>query len=272
MIYKVSLQNRSHIYQVRYGCGVKREGTILPLIAIAMLALMGMAALAVDIGALALAKAQFQMAADAAAFAGARYLDENTKDDFSKANNSAKAAGLAAISKHKVLNSSIQAGEITTKVGYYSYNTNQKKFELNLPANGTKPVNEAWSAVQSTISSTPPNQFSKVFNYTPLTMTAQATAVHRPRDIAIVLDFSGSMRFGSLCNYPWGGTIQGSMNADTRIPRFGGWSFAAIQNRMYRSSPYIDANGDVQAAANISVETSNGPPLVLDFYTRNAAG
>ena len=78
MIYKVSLQNRSHIYQVRYGCGVKREGTILPLIAIAMLALMGMAALAVDIGALALAKAQFQMAADAAAFAGARYLDRKS--------------------------------------------------------------------------------------------------------------------------------------------------------------------------------------------------
>lgn len=251
---------------------MRRKGTILPLIAVAMLALMGIAALAVDIGSLALAKAQFQMAADAAAFAGARYLDDNTKDDFSKANNTAKAAGLAAISKHKVFGNSIQTGEVTTKVGYYSYNTNQKKFELILPVNGSKPVNEAWSAVQSTISSTPPNQFSKVFNYSPMNMTAQATAVHRPRDITIVLDFSGSMRFGSLCNYPWGGTIQGSMNADTRIPKFGGWSNAAIQNRMFRATPYIDANGDVQAAANISVETSNGPPLVLDFYTRDNAG
>ena len=88
----------------------KRRGTILPLIAISLLALMGIAALAVDIGALALAKAQFQMAADAAAFAGARYLDDNTKDDFSKATTTANAAGLSAISKHKILNSTIKIG------------------------------------------------------------------------------------------------------------------------------------------------------------------
>lgn len=249
-----------------------RKGSILPMIAISLMAILGMTALAVDIGALALAKTQFQMAADAASFAGARSLNDNTKDDFSKANSTSKTAALAATAKHKILNKLLQPNEITTKVGHYTYNTNLKKFELFLPGNGNKPANEAWSAVQTTIRSTPPNQFSKVFNYSPITLTAQSTAVHRPRDIAIVLDFSGSMRFGSLNGYPWYGNVQGSMNADTRYPKFGGWSHAAIANRMFRISPYMDGGGDVMAASNISVETSGGPPLVLDFYTRDPAG
>ena len=43
-----------------------------------------------------------------------------------------------------------------------------------------------------------------------------ATAVHRPRDIAIVLDFSGSMRYSSDTAYPSSGAYTGSLGYLTR--------------------------------------------------------
>ena len=44
---------------------------------------------------------------------------------------------------------------------------------------------------------------------------ANATAVHRPRDVAVILDFSGSMAYCSLFSYPQSGTVTGSLNPDS---------------------------------------------------------
>src|SRR5436305_14771804 len=41
-----------------------------------------------------------------------------------------------------------------------------------------------------------------MFGLTGFTAVASATAVHRPRDVVIVLDLSGSMRFQSLPGVP----------------------------------------------------------------------
>jgi len=49
-----------------------RRGAIIPLVAITLIGLMGMLALAIDIGMVAVAKTQAQNAADVAAMAGVR--------------------------------------------------------------------------------------------------------------------------------------------------------------------------------------------------------
>jgi Flp pilus assembly protein TadG len=52
-----------------------RRGSILPLVAICLIALIGMLALAIDLGVLAVARTQCQNAADLGALAGVRTLN-----------------------------------------------------------------------------------------------------------------------------------------------------------------------------------------------------
>ena len=53
-----------------------RRGAILPYLALTIVALLGFMALAIDLGMIMVAKTQAQNAADAAAFAGARALQQ----------------------------------------------------------------------------------------------------------------------------------------------------------------------------------------------------
>ncbi len=54
-----------------------RRGTVVPLLALTIVALVGFLALAIDLGMLAVAKAQTQQAADLAALTAARTVDGN---------------------------------------------------------------------------------------------------------------------------------------------------------------------------------------------------
>ena len=67
-----------------------RKAAILPMLAVSMVALIGIIALAVDIGILAQTKSQLQSAADAAALSGSRGLTGDTSTD----NNCSKWIGI----------------------------------------------------------------------------------------------------------------------------------------------------------------------------------
>src|SRR5947209_1950345 len=62
----------------------KRRGAVLPLVAVCMIALMGMLALAIDIGMVAIARSQAQNAADSAAMAGARTITGNSGQNYNQ--------------------------------------------------------------------------------------------------------------------------------------------------------------------------------------------
>ena len=62
--------------------GQSRRGALLPLLALALLGLIGLLALAIDIGMVAVARSQCQNAADAAAMAGARTINGNDADNY----------------------------------------------------------------------------------------------------------------------------------------------------------------------------------------------
>ena len=238
-----------------------RKAAIVPLLAVSMVALIGIIALAVDIGILAQTKSQLQSAADAAALSGSRGLTGDTSTD----NNRAAVTGLAlsTIQASTIMGQTLQSSQLTTQVGYYNYNAVLGKFQTVFT--GSKPATENWSAVKTDVTFSQPTSLAKFFNYSAFSATASATAVHRPRDLAIILDYSGSMRFNSLPAYPAFGSISGSMNPDQIIPKFGPWS--AITSVMQRTTQ----NGD-SAPNNHTIETNDGPPIVKDFYCKQADG
>ncbi|HET6878907.1 MAG TPA: hypothetical protein VFI31_02055, partial [Pirellulales bacterium] len=147
--------------------------------------------------------------------------------------------------------------QVALNIGRYTYNASSQQFEGQFPG----PATDNWSLVQATttvnVSSTLP--FSKVLGVGIPTLQTKATAVHRPRDIAIILDFSGSMRFASYLGGNLGGGYQ-SNNPDTLVPAFGHYS--SLGSAMYATSftlPY--------SPANITTTTSDGrPPICADFY------
>src|SRR5262245_13633208 len=111
-----------------------RRGAVVPLVALCLIPLLGLVALAVDIGMVAVSRSQCQNAADSAAMAGARTIngDLSGNYNFSAVPGRAFAAAIA----NKVLNQGVQGspgsyttvnaytfktGEVTVQTGAYAY-------------------------------------------------------------------------------------------------------------------------------------------------------
>ena len=259
------MQSRSTIVRespIRRSRAQQRRGTALVLIVVCLIPLIGFLALAIDIGMLALAQTQLHDAADAAAMAGARALDGNTATN----NNYSSVTPTAqqAINSNSVLGLPIANAQLSLNIGRYVYDSSTQQFEGQFPG----PSTQNWSMVQATV--TPPQSqndlkwFSNIFSFLP-SLRAVSTAAHRPRDICLILDYSGSMRFGSLLGLPYSGNRSGN-NLNPVYPQFGPYSSsnAGLQGTA-PSSPYLDANVDWT--------TSDGrPPIAQDFYTSATGG
>jgi Flp pilus assembly protein TadG len=236
----------------------RRSGAILVLVVVSIVALIACAALAVDLGLIMAARTQGCAAADAAAMAGTRTLTSSAGSVNNNYSGVLPAAQLAA-TQNRILGTAITNSQVTVNIGRYVYNTGTKQFEGQFPG----PSTENWSMVQATVNVPITNSlaFSKVFNFMPSNIQATATGAHRPRDVAIILDFSGSMRFQSLPNGMWGWGNAYCNNPDTNVPRFGHYSAAGAGTLWATSftSPYD--------AANFTTTTSDSrPPIVADFY------
>jgi uncharacterized membrane protein len=160
-----------------------RRGITLPLVAVSLVALMGLVALAVDIGRLAIAQTECQTAADAAAIVGARSLDGTQNLP------AATTSAVNAATNCKILSASIPSSEVTVSHGSYHYDSSAQKFTPQIPA--VSPDN--YNLTQVTITHQVTTSFARVLGVSMTTVTATSTAAHRPRDIAVVLDYSGSM-------------------------------------------------------------------------------
>src|SRR5262249_23703405 len=124
---------------------------------------------------------------------------------------------------------SFTSGDITVDMGAYVYVYNDSNpaaegFVLQFPKTT---ASEPYDAVRSTISYQGNWSFGKVFGTSGFNTQAQAMAAHRPRDVMIIMDLSGSMKFQSLVGYPTFGARTQSMNPDTVFPQFGHYSNVA---------------------------------------------
>lgn len=254
----------------------RRAGAVLPLVTVCLVGLLGFVALAIDVGMMALARTQAQSAADVAALAGARTLNGQPGNNVVNAEAEAREAATS----NSILTAQITSAQVTTvRSGVYRYNTTNQRFMADFDNPPTS--QEAYGAMQVVITTDQPTYFGRVLGVNSLQVGARATAVHRPRDIAISLDFSGSMKFSSQFAYPpiTGTTkITGTLNPDPTFPRFGPWKIYPLATAgnnnpmMFGDVAYVDSGGEAHAATNMTVETRHGKAIVNDFQTTAVNG
>ena len=236
----------------------RHRGIIMPLVAVALIALVGLLALAVDIGRLSVARSECQTAADAAAIAGARSLDGTQNL------SAATTTALNAASSCKVLGASIPTSEVTVALGSYHYDPTAQKFTPQIPA--VSPDN--YNLTQVTITHKVSTTFARVLGTTISTVTATSVAAHQPRDVAIILDYSGSMNNESDLwnNESYLGSANNSPNnTDPIFPQWGPYKPAfspAATLQCTSSDPRVGMCNVTQSVLGI-------PPLVNDFYQNN---
>jgi hypothetical protein len=253
----------------------RRPGAVLPLVTVCLVALLGFVALAIDVGMMAVARTQAQAAADISALAGARTLNGQVGNNKTNAELEAKEAARA----NQILTTQITDSQVVlVNAGVYKYDTTSQRFQADFTNPPT--ATEAYGAMRVRITTTQATFFGRVLGMNAMSISAIATAVHRPRDLAISLDFSGSMRFSSEFNYPpiSGSTaVTGGLNPDPDFPRFGPWAIypiatAGTPNPMQKLTAYTDSGGETHAQNNLTVATDNGPAIVNNFQTTAVNG
>ncbi len=187
----------------------RRKGIAAVYLAVSLTVILGMASLAVDVGALYSAKAELQRSADAAALAAASELGTSTADDptadaFDTADQVARL--------NQVLQATVGVDSTNDlEFGRATYNDVNGRFEFS-------PGGEVYDAVRVTLRRTSGSasgpidlMFAKFLGHETASMTARAAAVLVPRDIAVVIDLSGSMDYDSQLR-SWNRTDGGYAN------------------------------------------------------------
>jgi hypothetical protein len=261
----------------------KRKGSILPMVAVCLVSLVGCVALAVDIGLFAEARTEMQDAVDAAVLAGCRQFDTvHPNNNAFTPNTGAWDTARTVVKLNTVIGDPIKDSEITMEqVGVYRYvsTTTPPGFQTIWTPPGP---GENYGALSMSLQRNQYTVFARVFGInSQLIQVNNVTAIHRPRDIAIILDFSGSMSFGCHHNNTYGTGNAGSPNMnsnnmDPNFPRFGPWSIFLMDDPMAPSGqanlsamqttqPHTDGWYEY-APSNITYPTPNhGGPVVTDF-------
>ncbi len=252
-----------------------RPGTIIPMMAVCVTVLFGFVALAIDLGMVILARSAAQNAADTAALTGARTLDNRVPigtlaDNYDNQRDLALANAQASVVTNSSLNNNMLTAT-SVQVGIYDYDPDAQVFRPSFPE--AKPTGKAWTSVEVNVAANQPSYFSRVFGVNSLPTSARAVAAHRPRDIALVLDMSGSMKFASTYAWPPGtasstGTVSGLLNPDPVYPRFGHYErypTTSIPNAFMRDTQFIAGTNEVFAPTNMSMDVEVGPAIVRQF-------
>ncbi len=262
-----------------------RPGAAMIMMVLCIVGLFGLLALAIEIGMVAVARSQAQNAADTSAMAGARTITGDSANNYNLATsptNAVKAATANSILGQVVVGNSASvtssgtdaysSGNIALQLGTYGYtyndsDTSKEKFQLAFPRTDST---EPYSAVRSTVSGQANLFFARVFGVSSSAVQATAVAVHRPRDVIIVMDLSGSMRFQSVPAIPTNGNRTTSMNPDPDYPKFGHYSDTAGA-ALYGNTSQPTGGGEYFDPSNITYTSNSGPPIAEDFYS-NAVG
>lgn len=237
-----------------------RRGAVMVLLVVCLLPILAFLVLAIDLGVMAIARTQCQSIADAGAMAGARKLDGNSNNSNNYAAVAPTVNSVAAA--NQVLGAGVSSAQVTAEIGRFVYNTSLERFEGQFPG----PSNENWSMVRTVVQANVTNNmtYAKMLSLSPPLVQATSIAAHRPRDVAVILDFSGSMRFASLLGQPYSGA-RTTNNPDTVVPSFGHYS-SSNANLVATSftSPYDQAN--------LTSTTADGRPAICANFYQDASG
>lgn len=249
------------------GRPTQRSGTVIALLALTIVVLIGFLGLAIDLGMLAIAKTQAQQAADLAALTAARTVNGDKSTTYNQSGATTNAKNI--LTYNYVLGQTIANSALTLSYGSYDYNQTTQAFATNFPALTNVPT----TAVTSTVTtSNLAGAFSKVFGSSFLpNVSASATAVHRPRDIALVMDLSSSMRYGTLLGFEMRTSSRATNNPDTNVPTFGHYSSSSAVMTgptTNRTSSY--SNYTVSPSNTTAATSSYALTYINGFYQNDA--
>ncbi len=239
----------------------QRRGAIVPLIAISVVGLFAFVALAVDLGMLAVARTHAQNAADIAAMAGCRTLTNRPGAVNSNLTEAVQVARTTATNNLHLHTPFTNEQIDRIEVGQYLYDPYTQQFRVSAWHDATtnpSPPSGAWTAMRVRMVSNQPTYFMRVLGINNMATFAVATAVYRPRDVAFVLDMTGSMQFSSMINLG-----NKSHNPDTLVPRFG--HYVSVQSNLIASSN-VSSGAYTYARCNLTIATPAGPPIIRNFY------
>ncbi|HEY5316145.1 MAG TPA: pilus assembly protein TadG-related protein, partial [Pirellulales bacterium] len=242
-----------------------RRGSVLPLFALLLVAVLGFVALAVDIGALAIAVTQCQSAADNAAMAGARALNGNTGTNTSTAVATAQTA--AAV--NQILGIAVKTTDAAPSPGYLYYNSGSQTF---VPTVGAPTAPDNYNLMQVVVSPTRAGFFSKALGISSFNISATAMAAYRPRDVAIVIDFSGSMNNETdlwNCEGYLGSDLNTPNNTDSTFPQ---WGVYAPSFSPAATIQCTNSGDPLVGLCNITTSIAGVPAIVNDFYANSRGG
>ncbi|MDB5305810.1 MAG: von Willebrand factor type domain protein [Gemmataceae bacterium] len=237
-----------------------RRGTVLPTLGVCLIGLFSFVALAVDLGMLAVSRTQCQNAADVAALVGTRNLDNKNPTSTTYDNNrpAAVAAATAAVPANIHLSTNFTSAQVqSVTAGVYGYDPVAQTFSVTYPT--APPAGNSWTAMQVVVSVSQPTYFMRVMGVMTMPSGAQAVAVHRPRDVAFVLDMTGSMRYATTMTYNGA-----SLNPDNLVPAFG--HYASGQANLIATANQSNSSGEAISRNNYGITTPGGPPVLQDFY------
>ena len=239
-----------------------RRGAVLIYITISLVALLGFIALAVDLGVVMVAKSQIQNAADAAAFAGARTLTGGANSNITQATTNGQNVAAANV----IMGKSISTTNVAMTFGAYHYDPVALTFSPQFP-----PVApDSYDLAQATLSQGSSTFFARVFGITLFNVSATAIAAHRPRDVCIVLDYSGSMNNESdlwNCESYQGANQGTSNNTDPVFPQWGYYNTTFSPGAALQCT----SSSDLVGYCNITQSVGGSGPMVNDYY-QNARG
>jgi hypothetical protein len=172
----------------------RRRGAVIAQVAVCSVVILGMGALVLDIGAMYTLQTELQVAADAAALAAASELGASAEGD---PVTLARAAAQDYVDKNPSpsLPDDLLVNNEDIELGSADFDTGTGKFTFN--GNGTR-----YDAVRVTVRRSGggggrlinlPFLFGPIFQKSGVHVEARAAAVLVPRDIAVVIDLSGSM-------------------------------------------------------------------------------
>lgn len=189
----------------RKGRGRSRKGAIILLTAVFLLVMIAVLAVTIDLGYMTSARSELQRATDAAALAGAGALVDGEE--------AARAKSFEFFARNPVGGGTLYQKENWGSLSAQWLSAHPDDYKLSLgnwdPSRNpgsdptkddrfytdqTKLPSAVWLQTQRTDI---PSFFAKALGVDSFKVTAQAIARYQPRDIVLVLDFSGSMSYDS---------------------------------------------------------------------------
>src|ERR1017187_6737567 len=168
-----------------------------------------------------------------------------------------------------VLAQTVHSSQLQLSFGSYDYNQTIQTFSANFPATSGSPE----TAVTATITSNSlPGAFSSMLKtqlLPPVSATAQA--VHRPRDIALVMDLSGSMRMGTCLGFDFYTASRTSNNPDTLIPTFGHYSSSSAGMQGPSTNQTSSDDNYTISPSNTTAANSSYALTYVNTFCQNAA-